>query len=678
MPRGTTRGRSVGNSARGGVRAPGGASRGRGPFTAQIPTPPTSDSLITETRNQQRVRQQEELQDEPQDYTRTVGKRKRAYSSIANALGKHKLSDRGSEDNKALEHLYQLGRWIQRGIDLEPDVHMIVKVGIALADPFCEMEGTDNFVALEEELDDYNEEQQHTLVGLFEEMLEYEHDFEELLVIIIEEHDLETFNNLLDEHDARREDLNKLKSLASTFIPVNPHIDPLVPPLTSSRGKSDRGINHPIIAALFCPRKYIVRMMDELDVSEKGLITSTDPLEDDGWEYEDENDGEDDEEEYQDEEDVSIPDDISVVEYIQGGGVQLTAEGMDCFLYDLRKFHPGNTHSSILKGFLQGHILPRVYRAIFLGKTSMMEDHDRKTRASVSKLHGMTRVTPKTIAYAITFARFTMSMSESWNLVDETYDLQTLYDSIVDLLTTPDSLFVKNILAWFNRFGVVFLSFSSFILTLLWVVGHYRKVFGKKKLIAKRIVTKDVVHGGNPFKALATAEAARSQRRLEKMEERHEREEAERRVAEAAARKKAMEAVHAEREKPSKAEHRHLREDRAIEEGGDDKDDGEAEVDEEKEELGDDLHDAGEFRVGSDDEDAQDQDQVPQMHQVSHGSVSSRSIRKTLIQSQTQDVEENEPPQDTGRRQTRNGGALRQGVGLGGGHGGGKKKCKTG
>ncbi|THV07199.1 hypothetical protein K435DRAFT_925078 [Dendrothele bispora CBS 962.96] len=95
MPRGTIHGRSVGNASRGGVHAIGGASRGRGPFTAQIPTPPTSDSLITETRNQQRVRQQEELQDKPQDSTRTVGKRKRSYFSIANALSKHKLSDRG-------------------------------------------------------------------------------------------------------------------------------------------------------------------------------------------------------------------------------------------------------------------------------------------------------------------------------------------------------------------------------------------------------------------------------------------------------------------------------------------------------------------------------------------------------------------------------------------------------
>ncbi|THV06119.1 hypothetical protein K435DRAFT_883572 [Dendrothele bispora CBS 962.96] len=466
MPRGTIRGRSVVNAARGGVRAPGGASRGRGPFTsAHVPTPPTSDGPVTETRNQQRVRQQDDLQEEPQDSTRTVGKRKRPYLSIANVLSKHKLVDRGSEDNKALEHLYQLGRWIQCGIDLEPDVHVIIKVGIALSVSFCEMEGTEDFVALEEELEDYNKEQQEVLVRLFEEMIEYEPDFEELLIIIIEEHDLETFNNLLDElcnrqHDARREDLNRIKSLASTFIPINPHVDPLVPPLISSRGKSDRGINHPIIAALFCPRKYITKMLDELDVSEKGLMMSTDPVEDEGWGDENEEE-EDDEEEEEEEEEESIPDDMSVLEYIQRGGVQLTAEGMDCFLYDLRQFHPGNAHHQKLKGFLRGHILPRVYRAIFLGKTSMMEDHDRKTRPSVSKLHGMTRVSPKTIAYAITLGRFTMSMAESWSLVDEAYDLRMLYDSIVDILTTPDSLFAKSTIAWFNTF-VFFFRFSSF------------------------------------------------------------------------------------------------------------------------------------------------------------------------------------------------------------------------
>ncbi|THU83687.1 hypothetical protein K435DRAFT_871047 [Dendrothele bispora CBS 962.96] len=157
MPRETIHGRSVGNAARCGVRAPGGASHGRGPFTsARIFTPPTLDSLMAETRNRHHIQQQEELQDEPQDSTRTIRKRKRPHFSIANTSSKHKLSDRGSNDNKALEHLYQLA------------VRVIVKVGIALSGSFCDMEGMEDFGALEDKMDDYNGEQQCTLVGLFE------------------------------------------------------------------------------------------------------------------------------------------------------------------------------------------------------------------------------------------------------------------------------------------------------------------------------------------------------------------------------------------------------------------------------------------------------------------------------------------------------------------------------
>ncbi|THU87616.1 hypothetical protein K435DRAFT_867097 [Dendrothele bispora CBS 962.96] len=74
-PERTIRGRSVGHAVRGGVRAPGQASRGRGPFTStQVSTPPTSDSHITEMCNQQRVQQQEEFQEEHRDSMRTVGK----------------------------------------------------------------------------------------------------------------------------------------------------------------------------------------------------------------------------------------------------------------------------------------------------------------------------------------------------------------------------------------------------------------------------------------------------------------------------------------------------------------------------------------------------------------------------------------------------------------------------
>jgi hypothetical protein len=50
----------------------------------------------------------------------------------------------------------------------------------------------------------------------------------------------------------------------------------------------------------------------------------------------------------------------TVVNYIQSGGVQLTADGLDAFLYDLNLFEKGNTRKTQLKGLLRGHILVRV------------------------------------------------------------------------------------------------------------------------------------------------------------------------------------------------------------------------------------------------------------------------------------------------------------------------------
>ncbi|THU84174.1 hypothetical protein K435DRAFT_971307 [Dendrothele bispora CBS 962.96] len=57
MPRETTRSRSVGNAARGGVQgALGGASRGHGYLTfTQILPPPTLDGFILETCNRNRI-----------------------------------------------------------------------------------------------------------------------------------------------------------------------------------------------------------------------------------------------------------------------------------------------------------------------------------------------------------------------------------------------------------------------------------------------------------------------------------------------------------------------------------------------------------------------------------------------------------------------------------------------
>ncbi|KAK7437726.1 hypothetical protein VKT23_018442 [Stygiomarasmius scandens] len=118
-------------------------ARARAPL-APIPinTPPSTDP--EEGRNEDQ---------EPQEPLAYVGKRKRTYDEIAGALSIRATTKRQKIDNEILEPYYQLGRWTQRGIDLDPDVHHIVKVGIALSEDFSEMEGIESFAALEEVLD---------------------------------------------------------------------------------------------------------------------------------------------------------------------------------------------------------------------------------------------------------------------------------------------------------------------------------------------------------------------------------------------------------------------------------------------------------------------------------------------------------------------------------------------
>ncbi|KAK7457815.1 hypothetical protein VKT23_010157 [Stygiomarasmius scandens] len=118
-------------------------ARARAPL-APIPinTPPSTDP--EEGRNEDQ---------EPQEPLAYVGKRKRTYDEIAGALSIRATTKRQKIDNEILEPYYQLGRWTQRGIDLDPDVHHVVKVGIALSEDFSEMEGIESFAALEEVLD---------------------------------------------------------------------------------------------------------------------------------------------------------------------------------------------------------------------------------------------------------------------------------------------------------------------------------------------------------------------------------------------------------------------------------------------------------------------------------------------------------------------------------------------
>src|SRR5215510_10788917 len=54
-------------------------------------------------------------------------------------------------------------------------------------------------------------------------------------------------------NEARHEDTGSIKHSALEYIPRNPDIDSIKPPITRSHGKSLRGFNHVATARLLCP-----------------------------------------------------------------------------------------------------------------------------------------------------------------------------------------------------------------------------------------------------------------------------------------------------------------------------------------------------------------------------------------------------------------------------------------
>jgi len=61
--------------------------------------------------------------------------------------------------------------------------------------------------------------------------------------------------------EARTSDSGKLKHDGILYVPRNPQIDTLKPPIPKSTSKANRGFNHPVAARMLCPR-YLLEDFD--------------------------------------------------------------------------------------------------------------------------------------------------------------------------------------------------------------------------------------------------------------------------------------------------------------------------------------------------------------------------------------------------------------------------------
>ncbi|KAJ3523461.1 hypothetical protein NMY22_g11433 [Coprinellus aureogranulatus] len=128
---------------------------------------------------------------------------------------------------------------------------------------------------------------------------------------------------------------------------------------------------------------------------------------------------------------------------------ELIAGGTDwpVFLYQNEKHDPEDPW----RGLFRGRLLVKGFKHVFVSPSSA-EDTDRATRAGNARLHGMTRVTPASIAYIATQVRFALSSASTFCRTDKEGESELFYHSILEVLEDPDEVEeVKALLAWWDR-----------------------------------------------------------------------------------------------------------------------------------------------------------------------------------------------------------------------------------
>ncbi|KAI0054348.1 hypothetical protein BV25DRAFT_1762315, partial [Artomyces pyxidatus] len=117
------------------------------------------------------------------------------------------------------------------------------------------------------------------------------------------------------------------------------------------------------------------------------------------------------------------------------------------FLYASSTYDPDNADTGLLRSELL------VHQHIFDGPSTTSESKPgkRRTKRGQSKIHGLKRVTARTIAYSATLERWNLSPADDWRMPDA-FEYQAFFDAVVDILEdNPDTAWCEETLAWWNR-----------------------------------------------------------------------------------------------------------------------------------------------------------------------------------------------------------------------------------
>ncbi|KJA15039.1 hypothetical protein HYPSUDRAFT_109097, partial [Hypholoma sublateritium FD-334 SS-4] len=194
---------------------------------------------------------------------------------------------------------------------------------------------------------------------------------------------------------ARSDDTKSLKSAIVDWLTLPG--EPLIPPIARNV-KTGRGFHHKITGGLLCPAG--------VDWANK-----------------------------------------EIKEKLASGELTVAGDQWPIFLYASYKYDENDPW----KGLLRSSLVVKTFKHIFTSPSSV-DKEAKATRSGNARIHGMTRVTPASIVYAATQARFALSLSGVFNRSDTVTDSERFYNSILELLQEPDEADqVDSLLSWWNQ-----------------------------------------------------------------------------------------------------------------------------------------------------------------------------------------------------------------------------------
>ncbi|KAF5323153.1 hypothetical protein D9758_017817 [Tetrapyrgos nigripes] len=204
---------------------------------------------------------------------------------------------------------------------------------------------------------------------------------------------------------ARGTDTKNFKDAISDYIPCDPTIDVLQPPISASPLKSDRGFNHRMIAPLLVPwHQYAVYKENPSEFITKVLNKE----------------------------------------------IIITHESCPMFMYDDALYDPKDSEA----GFGRGYLFLRGCKHYIGGKNFVFRDPESSKSLSSCTLFHKYRIktlTPQLIATIACQIRFALCTKQYWRSVDGAFNLRMFYQKVITYLNDPEDEWVQETMKFLHK-----------------------------------------------------------------------------------------------------------------------------------------------------------------------------------------------------------------------------------